>query len=213
MANELSLICFDFKLQSIKGLLIDGGLVSRTDYGSHLVKCLEVLFETRVNSTGVTINTPHRVWNETLSSSDGRVLITLRAFDRSERKGLIYNFLVTLTIETFGYARFDLTISWKCIVNSSNACHDYSTEVLLPPNRESVDQGLEKRLFEFARKERRRLSDALDGNDRHTRPPHQEILDYLSIIRRGKDLSPYYKTSDDRIVQHNIKGDVLYDVR
>ena len=211
MANELSLICFDFKLQSIKGLLIDGGLVSRTDYGSHLVKCLEVLFETRVNSTGVTINTPHRVWNETLSSPDGRVLITLRAFDRSERQGLIYNFLVTLTIETFGYARFDLT--YQLEMYSSNASYDYSTEVLLPPNRESVDQGLEKRLFEFARKERRRLSDALDGNDRHTRPPHQEILDYLSITRRGKDLSPYYKTSDDRIVQHNIKGDVLYDVR
>ena len=116
MANELSLIGFDFKLQSILGLT-DGGLVSRTDYGSHLVNFLEDLFETKVNSTGVTINTPHRVWNETLSSPDGRVLITLRAFDRSERQGLIYNFLVTLTIETFGYERFfDLTISCKCIV-------------------------------------------------------------------------------------------------
>ena len=43
-------------------------------------------------------------------------------------------------------------------------------------------------------------------------PPHQEILDYLAVVRRGRDVSPYYKTSDDRIVQHNVKK-ILYDVR
>ena len=43
-------------------------------------------------------------------------------------------------------------------------------------------------------------------------PPHQEILDYLAVIRRGRDVSPYYKTSDDRIVHHNVKQ-ILYDVR
>ena len=100
---------------------------------------------------------------------------------------------------------------------------------------------VEKSLNAFAQLERRRLSEELDSSkpgvgqeqidhglvmeqldenggkedSQETKPlppPHQEILDYLAVIKRGRDVSPYYKTSDDRIVQHNVKQ-ILYDVR
>ena len=99
---------------------------------------------------------------------------------------------------------------------------------------------MEKSLNAFAQLERRRLSEELDASkpgvgqeqkdhglvmeldenvgkedSQETKPlppPHQEILDYLAVIKRGRDVSPYYKTSDDRIVQHNVKQ-ILYDVR
>ena len=99
---------------------------------------------------------------------------------------------------------------------------------------------VEKTLNAFAQLERRRLSGELDASkpgvgqeqtdhglvmeqldenggkeDNETKPlppPHQEILDYLAVIKRGRDVLPYYKTSDDRIVQHNVKQ-ILYDVR
>ena len=100
---------------------------------------------------------------------------------------------------------------------------------------------VEKTLNAFAQLERRRLSGELDASkpgvgqeqtdhglvmeqmdenngkeaSQETKslpPPHQEILDYLAVIRRGRDVSPYYKTSDDRIVQHNVKQ-IVYDVR
>ena len=100
---------------------------------------------------------------------------------------------------------------------------------------------VEKSLNAFAQLERRRLTEELDASKpgvgqeqkdhglvleqldknegkedcqeaKYLPPPHQEILDYLAVIRRGRDVSPYYKTSDDRIVQHNVKQ-ILYDVR
>ena len=90
-------------------------------------------------------------------------------------------------------------------------------------SRENRNERLEKSLTTFASEERRRLTDAMDGFNPESRrrqssggqgPSHQEILDYLSVIRRGQDLSPYFKTSDDRIIQHNIKGGkAIYDVR
>ena len=101
MANELSLVCFDFKLQSIKGLT-DDCLVSKTDYGSHLVDFIENVFQTKIKSTANFTNAVNRVWNETLCSTDGKTLVTLRLFDRSQQEERIYKFLVTLTIETFG---------------------------------------------------------------------------------------------------------------
>ena len=83
MTDDLSLICFDLKLQNVSDL--EDNVVSKTDYGRHLIACMEKCFETQILSTWTCANTAAKVWNETLASSDGKVMVTLRLFDRSSQ--------------------------------------------------------------------------------------------------------------------------------
>ena len=50
-------------------------------------------------------------------------------------------------------------------------------------------------LQQFSEKERTHLSMKRDGTSHKKLAPDQELVGYLPVIQRGKDYSPYYKTS------------------
>ena len=71
---------------------------------------------------------------------------------------------------------------------------------------------MNRSLQQFSEDERKRLSAFFDKDKTEPLAPDQETVEYLAIIQRGNDISPYYKSSDDRIIQYNITG-VPFNVR
>jgi len=170
--EKVHLVCFEFKLQKVQGL--EDADISGSEYGRHLLDFFQSNFQVTFRSLAT--HKSQGVWNQVMVSTDGKILLTMRLYDRSDH-GKFYNYLLTLNIDTLGTAN---------------------------------DAEMNRSLQQFCEDERKRLSVELDGGEELA--PHQEIMEYLSIIQRGNDISPYYKTSNDRFVQYNVK-ECVYDVR
>ena len=93
---HIYLICYEFKLQHAKGL---NDLISKSEYGRHVIhffkRNFQVDFQTSFHKH------ESGVWTEVLVTSDTRIVLTLRLYDRRNVQ-CNYNYLMTLNMDFIG---------------------------------------------------------------------------------------------------------------
>ena len=94
--TSTNLVCYEFKLQDIKGL---EDLISKAEYGLHVLSFMEKNFGVKFRS--LTAHKSAGIWNEVLISSDDNILTTLRVYDRT-KAGKNYNYLLTMNMDIVG---------------------------------------------------------------------------------------------------------------